>query len=125
MPIDEGPIDPAPLLNGHWYDALAAILDTELRAGHATPSRQLALRLAVAAKRVLDLDAEDYWPISREFPQRHWAEELGAACFPLEPRSPERGALGSLVATQTVGMVGDFKVLNWYNRKKAARRAKR
>lgn len=35
------------------------------------------------------------------------------------------GALGSLVATQTVGMVGDFKVLNWYNRKKVARRAKR
>ena len=35
------------------------------------------------------------------------------------------GALGSLVASQTVGMVGDFKVLNWYNRKKVARRAKR
>ena len=35
------------------------------------------------------------------------------------------GGLGSLVATQTVGMVGDFKVLNWYNRKKAARRARR
>lgn len=34
------------------------------------------------------------------------------------------GALGSLVATQSVGMVGDFKVLNWYNRKKTARRAK-
>jgi len=91
------PLDARPLLEGHWYDALAAILDTELRAGLRTPAREQALRLAVAAKRVLDLDAEDYWPISRDFQQRHWAEELGAACFPLEPRSPQRGALGSLV----------------------------
>ncbi len=94
MPV---PLDPRPLLDGHWYDALAAILETERRAGQLTPAQDQALRLAVAAKRVLDLDAEDYWPISREFPDRHWAEELGAACFPLEPRSPERGALGSLI----------------------------
>ncbi len=96
-PLAQEPLDQAPLLKGHWYDALAASLDTELRAGHVTSARQQAFRLAVAAKRVLDLDAEDYWPISREFPQRRWAEELGAACFPLEPRSPQRGALASLV----------------------------
>lgn len=89
--------DPQPLSVGHWYDALAVILDSELRAGHGTPAREHALHLAVAAKRVLDLDAEDYWPISRDFPQRPWADDLGAACFPLEPRSPARGALGSLI----------------------------
>lgn len=94
MPV---PLDAGPLLKGHWYDALAAILDTELRAGEGTPARELAWRLAVCAKRVLDLDAEDYWPISSEFPQRHWADELAQACFPLEPRSPQRGALGSLI----------------------------
>lgn len=90
-------LDAQPLLLGHWYDALAALLDAELRAGHGTPARERAWRLAVCAKRVLDLDAEDYWTISREFPQRHWAEELGLACFPLEPRSPQRGALSSLI----------------------------
>jgi hypothetical protein len=89
--------DAQPLLDGHWYDALAAILHAEINAGLNSPRREQAWRLAVAAKRVLDLDAEDYWPISREFPQRRWAEELGQACFPLEPRSPQRGALASLV----------------------------
>ena len=54
-PLAQVPLDPAPLLKGHWYDALAAILDTELRAGHVTSARQQAFRLAVAAKRVLDL----------------------------------------------------------------------
>jgi len=90
------PLDPRPLLNGHWYDALAAILETELR-GHRDPAREQAWRLAVAAKRVFDLDAEDYWSISADFPHRHWSDELASACFPLEPRSPQRGALGSLI----------------------------
>lgn len=91
------PLDAGPLLRGHWYDALAAMLDAERRAGHGSPAREQAWRLAVCAKRVLDLDAEDYWTISREFTRRHWAEELGNASFPLEPRSPQRGALASLV----------------------------
>lgn len=94
MPV---PLDARPLLEGHWYDALAALLETELRDGPSDPARERAWRLAVAAKRVFDLDAEDYWSISRDFPQRHWSDELAAACFPLEPRSAERGALASLV----------------------------
>lgn len=89
--------DARPLLDGHWYDALAAILDAEIRAGRTSSRRERARGLAVAAKRVLDLDAEDYWPISRDFPDRPWAEELGRACFPLQPRSTQRGALASLV----------------------------
>lgn len=89
--------DARPLLDGHWYDALAAILDAEITAGRTSSRRERARGLAVAAKRVLDLDAEDYWPISRDFPDRPWAEELGRACFPLQPRSTQRGALASLV----------------------------
>ncbi|MCW3158909.1 hypothetical protein [Micropruina sonneratiae] len=89
--------DARPLLDGHWYDALAAILEAEIGAGRTSERRERARDLAVAAKRVLDLDAEDYWPISRDFTERQWAEELGRACFPLQPRSSHRGALASLV----------------------------
>ena len=49
----------------------------------------------------------------------------GATTAVIVAQATVAGGLGSLVATQTVGMVGDFKVLNWYNRKKAARRARR
>lgn len=86
-----------PLLDGHWYDALSAVLDAEVRAGHGTPDLIRARDLATAAKRVLDLDAEDFGAIAAAFPRAEWRDELNGACFPAEPRSPERGALGSLV----------------------------
>lgn len=85
-----------PLLHGHWYDALSAVLDAEVRGG-ATSERVVQARdLATAAKRVLDLDAEDFASIAAAFPREEWKQELTDACFPAEPRSAERGALGSL-----------------------------
>lgn len=83
-----------PLLAGHWYDAIAALLAAE---GQDAPAHQRALSLAVAAKRVLDLDAEDFGEISEGFADRPWANALEAACFPPEPSSPRRGALASLM----------------------------
>nr|NLI50015.1 hypothetical protein [Propionibacterium sp.] len=85
-----------PLLDGHWYDAVAALLDAAIRAGADAHDLVRARSLAVAAKRVLDLDAEDYGEIASGFAGSHWADELAAACFPKEPRQPNRGALGSL-----------------------------
>lgn len=85
-----------PLLDGHWYDAVAALLDAALRNGADGHDLARARALAVAAKRVLDLDAEDYGEIASGFSGAHWADELAAACFPKEPRQPNRGALGSL-----------------------------
>ncbi|WP_097677298.1 hypothetical protein [Nigerium massiliense] len=84
-----------PLLAGHWYDAVAALLDLEVRGGHTSWSR--GRDLAVAAKRVLDLDAEDYAEIAADFVGSHWAAELASACFPQQPRDENRGALGSLI----------------------------
>lgn len=86
-----------PLLDGHWYDAVAALLAAQLQRGKGTPELPRAHALAVAAKRVLDLDAEDYGEIASGFAGAHWADELASACFPQEPRQPNRGALGSLV----------------------------
>lgn len=86
-----------PLLDGHWYDAVSAVLDAELRQGRGTPELVRARDLATAAKRVLDLDAEDFGSIAEAFPRAEWRDELNGACFPAEPRSPQRGALGSLV----------------------------
>ena len=86
-----------PLLEGHWYDALSSVLDAEVRRGAATPELVRARDLATAAKRVLDLDAEDFESIAAAFPRAEWREGLNGACFPAAPRSEERGALGSLV----------------------------
>lgn len=86
-----------PLLAGHWYDALSAVLDAEVRRGAGTPNLIRARDLATAAKRVLDLDAEDFGAIAAAFPRAEWRDGLNGACFPAEPRSHERGALGSLV----------------------------
>ncbi|MFP5416396.1 MAG: hypothetical protein ACLGHZ_05905, partial [Actinomycetes bacterium] len=83
-----------PLLKGHWYDALSAVLDAEVRGG-ATGRVVEARDLATAAKRVLDLDAEDFASIAEMFPREEWKHELTDACFPTDPRSAERGALGS------------------------------
>jgi len=81
------------LLRGHWYDALAAVLadhnSDDLRLQHAA-------ELAVAAKRILDLDAEDFGVIGGEF-SSPWARRLEEASFPAAPKDPQRGALGSLV----------------------------
>ncbi len=88
------------LFDGHWYDAVAALLAAEMnrRSAEGRPVEHMreAQRLAPAAKRVLDLDAEDFGAISAGF-QESWAPRLEAACFPLQPRSARRGALGSLV----------------------------
>lgn len=81
------------LLDGHWYDAVAALLT---RANNSAGDLPHARELATAAKRVLDLDAEDFGPIAAQF-DAPWAKRLAQCCFPQEPQDPERGALGSLV----------------------------
>lgn len=86
-----------PLLDGHWYDAIAAVLDAAIRAGAGSPELVRARRYAITAKRVLDLDAEDFGEIAEGFAREHWKHDLSQACFPLEPRQPNRGALASLV----------------------------
>ena len=86
-----------PLLDGHWYDAIAAVLDAEVRSGRTDPALLHARRYAVAAKRVLDLDAEDFGEIADGFARENWKHDLADACFPPEPRQRNRGALGSLV----------------------------
>lgn len=99
----------AALLDGHWYDAVAELLATSLPAPQGgeqsgPPHLVRAHRLATAARRILDLDAEDFGDIAKEFTHgvadgrgSVWAERLTASCFPLQPRDPQRGALGSLV----------------------------
>ncbi|CAA9313346.1 MAG: hypothetical protein AVDCRST_MAG61-1884 [uncultured Friedmanniella sp.] len=90
------------LLDGHWYDAVAALLDTALtRPGPPLvpgqgPGLARARDLAMAARRVLDLDGEDFAAIAATF-DAPWAARLASAGFPAEPRATERGALGSLV----------------------------
>jgi hypothetical protein len=87
------------LLRGHWYDAVLALLDQALR-DDGQPARTADLgrarELAEVARRVLDLDAEDFTAISRRF-DAAWAGRLADSSFPAEPRDPVRGALGSLV----------------------------
>ena len=84
------------LLEGHWYDAAAALLDDAVQVGDPHPELIEARNLAATSRRVLDLDAEDFTAISRNF-ARPWAARLAAASFPAEPRDPVRGALASLV----------------------------
>jgi hypothetical protein len=87
------------LLRGHWYDALLALLEESIRGDrHGGPAVDLerARQLAEVARRVLDLDAEDFTAISRRF-DAPWASRLADCSFPAEPRDPIRGALASLV----------------------------
>lgn len=84
------------LLQGHWYDAAASLLNDAVRGGGASPALVEAGRLASASRRVLDLDAEDFTAISLGFTQP-WAARLAACSFPARPRDPIRGALASLV----------------------------
>ena len=86
-----------PLLDGHWYDATAAVMTAEIDRGGSSDTMLLARDLAVAAKRVLDLDAEDYDQIASHFRGSPWADDLASACFPQLPRQQNRGALGSLL----------------------------
>ena len=87
------------LLRGHWYDAVLAVLDEAVR-DDGRPARTADLsrarELAEVARRVLDLDAEDFTAISRRF-DAAWAGRLADSSFPAQPRDPIRGALGSLV----------------------------
>ncbi|WP_432558525.1 hypothetical protein [Granulicoccus sp. GXG6511] len=84
------------LLEGHWYDALAALLHDNPPKRRDEKKARRAYALATAAKRVLDLDAEDFGTIAKGF-SAPWANRLRQSCFPLEPRDQERGALRSLV----------------------------
>lgn len=87
------------LVSNHWYDAAASMLlqrTARPLPGDDCPRIEQAGRMATAAKRVLDLDAEDFGPIADGF-DAPWATALTDASFPLEPRDPRRGALGSLV----------------------------
>ena len=85
------------LLDGHWYDAVAGLLDTALTRPDpflgAGERRGLsrARDLAMAARRVLDLDGEDFAEIAAGF-DTPWAARLAASGFPAEPRAVERGA---------------------------------
>ena len=87
------------LLRGHWYDAVTALLD-EAAPTDGPLSRTAALsrarELAEVARRVLDLDAEDFTAISRRM-DTPWAGRLAESSFPARPRDPIRGALGTLV----------------------------
>ncbi|MBA3528560.1 MAG: hypothetical protein H0T91_04480, partial [Propionibacteriaceae bacterium] len=84
------------LVDGHWYDALAVLLERSLPAVGASPQLLRVRALATAARRVLDLDAEDFSSIARDF-SAPWIPRLAACSFPQQPRDPQRGALGSLV----------------------------
>lgn len=105
----------AALVAGHWYDAVAALLDqagSDQQAPHdqsqdgqdrkgldrgeqQRKNVRQARDLATAARRVLDLDAEDFATIADGF-NAPWSGRLAECSFPLEPRDPQRGALGSL-----------------------------
>src|SRR5918995_4733487 len=87
------------LLRGHWYDAVTALLDEAVRAdgqSARTPALGRARELAEVARRVLDLDAEDFMAMSRRM-DAAWAGRLAESSFPAQPRDPIRGALGTLV----------------------------
>lgn len=84
-------VEVAELLAGGWYDAAEAVLSRA-----EDPASRGALELAALARRVLDLDAEDFATMAATF-DRPWAQRLASASFPRDPRDPARGALGSLV----------------------------
>ena len=86
-----------PLLDAHWYDAAVAVISAAMAGGDQSRELPVLRSLAMAAERVLDLDAEDFGVIGRDFHDRSWAKRLVDASFPQSPRSPQRGALGSLV----------------------------
>lgn len=84
------------LLEGHWYDAVASLLEQSLPPEGGPTHLRYARDLATAARRVLDLDAEDFGTIAHAF-DTPWSRRLAESSFPLEPRDPQRGALADLV----------------------------
>lgn len=88
-----GPAGLAQLVDAHWYDAVASQLDDRLSKGDLGVSD--ARDLAVMTVRVMWLDAEDFGPMAAGRSEG-WATELANCAFPLTPRDPKRGALGSL-----------------------------
>ncbi len=84
------------LVDGHWYDAVAVLLESSVRSDAVSPQVVRVQSLATAARRVLDLDAEDFATIASGF-SASWIVRLADCSFPLQPRDAERGALGSLV----------------------------
>ena len=70
-----------PLLARHWYDAIAAVLAAHPQ-GRGDARLAAAQRYATAAKRVLDLDAEDFGQIAAGFEREEWKRDLLDACFP-------------------------------------------
>ena len=84
------------LVEGHWYDAVSVLLERSVKEGQATPQIVRVQALATAARRVLDLDAGDFANIASGFSDS-WIVRLADCSFPIAPRDPDRGALGSLV----------------------------
>ena len=81
-------LDPAvlaPLLAAHWYDAAADLIG---RSAPTDPRWRHAHRLAEAATRVLDLDAEDFALIARDFDEP-WAQDGLKAPTPQEVEAAE------------------------------------
>ena len=85
------------LLAAHWYDAAAETLDRLVPQYGAPVELVEAARIARITRRALDLDAEDFAGLAAGF-AADWAARLAASAFPIEPRDPARGALGSLVS---------------------------
>jgi hypothetical protein len=95
----DGPLEWASveaLLEGHWYNAVANLLNNALRKSDVEGPLVEARDLAEAARRVMDLDAEDFAGLAQGF-DKTWSARLAASSFPDEPREASRGALGSLV----------------------------
>lgn len=95
-PVEIDPVLIRTLVEGHWYDAVSALLAPAVESGHGSPRVVKVQALATAARRVLDLDAQDFASIASGF-SAPWIGRLATCSFPLQPRDPARGALGSLV----------------------------
>jgi hypothetical protein len=95
----DGPLEWASLealLEGHLYHAVASLLGNALTTADVAGPLVEARDLAEAARRVMDLDAEDFAVIASGF-HKVWTTRLVASAFPDEPLDASRGALGSLV----------------------------
>jgi hypothetical protein len=87
------------LVRGYWYDTASTLLDRTLDGelpGNScgsetvTPNKSALLnaqQLVAAARRVLDLDAEDFASIATGF-QSPWAGRLAESSFPQQSQEP-------------------------------------
>ncbi|MGL4832495.1 MAG: hypothetical protein ACRCWS_08000 [Propionibacteriaceae bacterium] len=80
------------LVDAHLYEAVGELLDASATGQEFSQTRSLA----DFARRILDLDAEDFQELAAEHPGP-WSRAVTGASFPLRPQDPLRGALGSLV----------------------------